>query len=44
MYQVRSELDAAGIYLAEEVERFCNVYFKPTSSRGSARARPITRP
>ena len=29
MYQLRSELEAAGIYLAEEVERFCAVYFKP---------------
>jgi type I restriction enzyme R subunit len=29
MYQVKSELDASGIYLGEEVERFCEVYFKP---------------
>lgn len=29
MYQVKSELDASGIYLSEEVERFCEVYFKP---------------
>jgi type I restriction enzyme R subunit len=29
MYQVRGELDASGIYLSEEVERFCEVYFKP---------------
>lgn len=29
MYQIKSELDAAGIYLAEEVARFCEVYFKP---------------
>jgi type I restriction enzyme R subunit len=29
MYQVKGELDASGIYLAEEVERFCTVYFKP---------------
>jgi len=29
MYQVKSELDAAGVYLDEEVERFCAVYFKP---------------
>jgi type I restriction enzyme R subunit len=28
MYQVKGELDASGIYLAEEVERFCSVYFK----------------
>src|SRR5450759_3455608 len=29
MYQVKGELDASGIYLAEEIERFCTVYFKP---------------
>jgi type I restriction enzyme, R subunit len=29
MYQVKGELDASGIYLDEEVERFCAVYFKP---------------
>lgn len=29
MYQIKGELEAAGIYLAEEVTRFCDVYFKP---------------
>ena len=29
MYAIREELDASGIYLAEEVERFCAIYFKP---------------
>lgn len=29
MYQLKGELEAAGIYLAEEVARFCDVYFKP---------------
>jgi type I restriction enzyme R subunit len=29
MYVIKGELDAAGVYLAEEVERFCAVYFKP---------------
>lgn len=29
MYQVKGELDASGVYLGEEVERFCVVYFKP---------------
>jgi len=29
MYAIKSELDASGIYLDEEVERFCAVYFKP---------------
>src|SRR5436190_20625315 len=29
MYQIKGELDASGIYLDEDVERFCSVYFKP---------------
>ena len=29
MYQIKGQLDAAGIFLAEEVTRFCDVYFKP---------------
>jgi type I restriction enzyme R subunit len=29
MYAIRAELDASGVYLGEEVERFCTVYFKP---------------
>jgi type I restriction enzyme R subunit len=29
MYEIRGELDEAGIYLAEEVLRFCEIYFKP---------------
>ena len=29
MYAIKAELDASGVYLAEEVERFCSVYFKP---------------
>lgn len=29
MYAIKSELDAAGIYFEEEVERFCSVYFQP---------------
>lgn len=29
MYAVKGELDAAGIYLDEEVEGFCAVYFEP---------------
>ncbi|MBF0155344.1 MAG: type I restriction endonuclease subunit R, partial [Magnetococcales bacterium] len=28
MYEIKGELDASGIYLPEEVERFCAVYFK----------------
>lgn len=29
MYAIKGELDASGIYLDEEMERFCAVYFKP---------------
>ena len=29
MYSIKVELDSSGIYLAEEVESFCDVYFKP---------------
>ena len=29
MYAIKEELDASGVYLAEEVERFCTLYFKP---------------
>ena len=29
MYAIKSELDASGMYLDEEMERFCAVYFKP---------------
>jgi type I restriction enzyme R subunit len=29
MYALKGELDASGVYLGEEVERFCAVYFKP---------------
>jgi type I restriction enzyme R subunit len=29
MYAIKGELDAFGIYLDEEVARFCDVYFKP---------------
>ncbi len=29
MYQIKGELDASGVYLTEEIERFCEVYFMP---------------
>jgi type I restriction enzyme R subunit len=29
MYELKAELDASGVYLAEEVQRFCEVYFTP---------------
>jgi type I restriction enzyme R subunit len=29
LYQIKGELDATGIYLSEEISRFCEIYFKP---------------
>jgi type I restriction enzyme, R subunit len=29
LYQLITTLDQSGIYLSEEVDRFCNIYFKP---------------
>lgn len=29
LYQLKSELDASGIYLENEVQNFCAIYFKP---------------
>ena len=29
MYELKTELDASGIYLAEELLRFCEIFFKP---------------
>lgn len=36
MYQLRAELDSSGIYLAEEMNRFCEVYFKPKQRQSAA--------
>ncbi len=36
LYQLKNELDASGIYRQEEVERFCQVYFKPKQKQSPA--------
>jgi type I restriction enzyme, R subunit len=36
MYELKAELDASGIYLGEEVERFCAVFFKPKERQSPA--------
>lgn len=36
MYEIKGELDASGIYLVEEVERFCEIYFKPKQRQSPA--------
>ena len=35
LYAIKGELDAAGIYLDEEVARFCDVYFKPKQKQST---------
>ncbi len=35
LYAIKSELDVTGIYLNEEVERFCEVYFKPKQKQSA---------
>ena len=35
MYAIKGELDALGVYLDEDVERFCAVYFKPTQRQST---------
>lgn len=36
MYQIKAELDASGVYLAEELDRFCKIYFKPRQWQSAA--------
>ena len=36
MYQLKAELDASGVYLTEERDRFCQVYFKPKQRQSAA--------
>ncbi len=35
LYAIKGELDAAGVYLEEEVARFCDVYFKPKQKQSA---------
>ncbi|MBL0937885.1 MAG: DEAD/DEAH box helicase family protein [Gemmatimonadaceae bacterium] len=35
LYAIQGELDAAGVYLTEEVSRFCDVYFKPKQKQSA---------
>ena len=36
MYAIKGELDASGVYLEEEVERFCGIYFRPRRKQSPA--------
>jgi type I restriction enzyme R subunit len=35
LYAIKGELDAEGIYLDEEIARFCDVYFKPKQKQSA---------
>lgn len=36
LYRIQSELDLSAIYMKEDVERFCAVYFKPKQKQSAA--------
>lgn len=36
LYQIKADLDGSGIYLAEEVQRFCAIFFKPKERQSPA--------
>lgn len=36
LYRIQIELDEFGIYMKEDVDRFCNVYFKPKQKQSAA--------
>jgi type I restriction enzyme R subunit len=36
MYEIKSELDSEGIYLQEEVTKFCEVFFKPVTRQNTS--------
>lgn len=36
MYQIKAELDASGLYRDAELDRFCDVYFKPRQRQSAA--------
>lgn len=36
LYRIQAELEASALYLPEEVERFCAVYFKPRQRQSAA--------
>jgi type I restriction enzyme R subunit len=36
LYQIKGELDASGVYLPEEMQRFCETYFKPKQRQNAS--------
>jgi len=36
LYKIQGELELSGIFMQEDVERFCNVYFKPKQKQSAA--------
>jgi type I restriction enzyme, R subunit len=41
LYQLIADLDQAGIYLPEEIDRFCTIYFKPKQRQSPSDHRAI---
>jgi type I restriction enzyme, R subunit len=41
LYELRGKLDQSGVYLLEEVERFCEVFFKPKARQNTGDHRAI---
>ena len=36
LYEIKADLDGSGIYLTEEVQRFCTIFFKPRERQSPA--------
>lgn len=36
LYQIQAELDQSNIYMKEDIERFCSIYFKPKQKQSAA--------
>jgi len=36
LYQIKGEIEESGVFLAEELERFCAIYFKPKQKQSGA--------
>lgn len=36
MYEIKSELDSSGIYLNDEVTKFCEIFYKPVSRQNTS--------
>lgn len=41
LYEIKAELDRSGVYLVEETERFCSVFFRPVARPSAADHRAL---